>query len=73
MPVYDPKPRMIEVRSNHMNTLLFVFNPSKMEIKLKRNGVIHGVKLHDLMEFANKSQRVVFHAEVIIEDKDETE
>lgn len=74
MPVYDPNPKMIEVRSDRTmgNKLLFKFNPSTMEIELRREGVIHIVKIHDLQAFANKSEETVFHAKTIIEDKDDS-
>jgi hypothetical protein len=77
MPIFDPEPRVIEVRSDEImdskegNKLLFKFYPSEMEIEIKERGYLYTIKLDDLQEFAKNSQQDVFHVKLVSENKDD--
>lgn len=71
MTVFDPSGRIIFVRGAYENHLLFLFDADAMEIRLKKGGVTHLIKVHDLIAFAQTSQRVTFRAQLAIEDSNE--
>ncbi len=71
MPMFDPEPRIIQVRGDRAmrSKFLFEFYPKTMEIKLKNRDVTFTIKINDLLAFANETDQDVFHIKAIIEDK----
>jgi len=71
MTVFDPQKRMIFVRGVYDGHLLFLFNPATMEIEIKKGGTTHSIKIHDLIAFAQTSQRSTFRAQLSFETSEE--
>jgi len=73
MPVFDPEPKIIQVRGDHImgSKLLFEYYPQAMEMKLKYRSAIFTIKIKDLLVFANETDEDIFHVKAIIEDNDE--
>lgn len=71
MTVFDPTIRMIQVRGQFDGHLLFLFNPATMEINIKKGGATHSIKVHDLIAFAQTSQRTTFRAQLALETSEE--
>jgi len=71
MPIYQPKPRIVQVRGTGRNTLLFLFNVDDSLIEIRRGGVCYLVRLDDLMEFV-KGDGSLFRAEHTLDETSET-
>jgi len=73
MPVFNPEPRIIQVRSDYTtgSKFLFEFKPKTMEIELKSRGVTYIVNINDLLTFAGETDEDIFHVKATVEDNDE--
>lgn len=61
-PETDSEGRVVQVRGMD-GSLLMTLDTSTMTIEIRRRGVLHRLRLHHLIAFAQASQRVVFRAE----------
>jgi hypothetical protein len=71
MTVFEPKRRMIQIRDEIGNRLLFLLDPETMKIEIKKGGLTYEVKVHDLISFAQTSQRNVFRALMALETSED--
>lgn len=63
------KNRIVQVRGEMNNPLLFMLDTETMVIEIKHHGVAYLVRVQDLIAFAQTSQRPVFRAALLVRDE----